>query len=126
MINIDTALREMTETEEAVANMLLSDSFFNELSRIRLDLGVSPHLPISNEMCKWVVLAYLRSSQEYATNSKLVLSALQDNVAFIVEHAVKEEREACAKVCEDIDTEYEGEDVLATWCAAAIRARGKE
>jgi hypothetical protein len=33
------------------------------------------------------------------------------------------ERNACAKVCEDIDTEYEGEDVLATWCAAAIRAR---
>jgi len=33
------------------------------------------------------------------------------------------EREACARVCEDIDTEYEGEDVLATWCAAAIRAR---
>ena len=32
------------------------------------------------------------------------------------------EREACAKACEDIDTEYEGEDVLATWCAA-IRAR---
>ncbi len=37
---------------------------------------------------------------------------------------IAEEREACAKVCEDIDTEYEGEDVLATWCAAAIRARG--
>jgi fido (protein-threonine AMPylation protein) len=35
------------------------------------------------------------------------------------------EREACAKVCEDIDTEYEGEDVLATWCANAIRARGQ-
>jgi hypothetical protein len=35
------------------------------------------------------------------------------------------EREACAKVCEDIDTEYEGQDVLATWCAAAIRARGQ-
>jgi hypothetical protein len=33
------------------------------------------------------------------------------------------EREACAKVCDDIDVEYEGEDVLATWCAAAIRAR---
>ncbi len=33
------------------------------------------------------------------------------------------EREACARVCEDIDTEYEGQDVLATWCAAAIRAR---
>ena len=36
------------------------------------------------------------------------------------------EREECAKVCEDIDTEYEGEDVLATWCAAAIRARGEK
>ena len=36
------------------------------------------------------------------------------------------EREACAKVCEDIDTEYEGEDVLATWCADAIRARGEK
>jgi hypothetical protein len=33
------------------------------------------------------------------------------------------EREACAKVCDDIDAEYEGEDVLATWCSKAIRAR---
>ncbi len=40
--------------------------------------------------------------------------------------AAAAEREACAKVCEDIDTEYEGEDVLATWCAAAIRARGEK
>lgn len=39
--------------------------------------------------------------------------------------AIAQEREACAKVCDDIDTEYEGEDVLATWCAAAIRARGR-
>jgi hypothetical protein len=36
------------------------------------------------------------------------------------------EREACAKVCDDIDTEYNGEDVLATWCAQAIRARGEQ
>jgi hypothetical protein len=36
------------------------------------------------------------------------------------------EREACAKVCEDIDAEYDGEDVLATWCADAIRARGQQ
>jgi hypothetical protein len=40
--------------------------------------------------------------------------------------AIAQEREACAKVCEDIDTEYEGQDVLATWCAAAIRARGEK
>lgn len=36
------------------------------------------------------------------------------------------EREACAKVCDDIDTEYQGEDVLATWCAKAIRAKGEQ
>jgi hypothetical protein len=36
------------------------------------------------------------------------------------------EREACAKVCDDIDAEYEGEDVLATWCSQAIRARGED
>jgi len=35
------------------------------------------------------------------------------------------EREECAKVCDDIDAEYEGEDVLATWCSQAIRARSK-
>ena len=37
--------------------------------------------------------------------------------------AVLAEREACAKVCDDINAEYGGEDVLATWCAKAIRAR---
>ena len=36
-----------------------------------------------------------------------------------------DEREACAKVCDDIDVEYEGEDVLATWCSRSIRARGE-
>jgi hypothetical protein len=39
---------------------------------------------------------------------------------------VAAEREACAKMCEYLDAEYEGEDVLGTWCAAAIRARGNE
>ncbi len=42
-----------------------------------------------------------------------------------VKAAVEAEREACAKLCENIDAEYDGEDVLATWCAAAIRARGQ-
>jgi predicted N-acyltransferase len=39
---------------------------------------------------------------------------------------VAAEREACAKMCEYLDAEYEGEDVLGTWCADAIRARGNE
>jgi hypothetical protein len=37
-----------------------------------------------------------------------------------------DEREACAGVCDDIDAEYEGQDVLATWCSQAIRARGQK
>jgi hypothetical protein len=27
----------------------------------------------------------------------------------------------CADVCNNLDTEYEGEDVLATWCAKSIK-----
>jgi len=42
-----------------------------------------------------------------------------DQIALLLAH----EREQCALVCEDMDAEYEGEDVLATWCAQAIRAR---
>jgi hypothetical protein len=34
------------------------------------------------------------------------------------------EREACAKVCDDIDEEF-AERGRATWCSAAIRARGQ-
>ena len=29
--------------------------------------------------------------------------------------------EECAKVCNNIDSEYDGEDVLATWCAEEIK-----
>ena len=47
----------------------------------------------------------------------------ETNIKLIAE-AVSAEREACAKVCEDMDDEYNGEDVVATWCAKAIRARG--
>lgn len=42
--------------------------------------------------------------------------------ALVAQH----EREQCAKVCEAIDEDYDGEDVLATWCAEAIRKRGEK
>ncbi len=45
-------------------------------------------------------------------------------VEFARQAATIVEREECAKVCEDIDKEYDGEDVSATWCASHIRARG--
>ena len=37
---------------------------------------------------------------------------------------VAAEREACAKVCDEVHAEYDGEEVSASWIAAAIRARG--
>ena len=54
------------------------------------------------------------------------ISLFPDLIAHFATIIAAHEREACAKVCEDIDTEYEGEDVLATWCATAIRARCKQ
>ena len=43
----------------------------------------------------------------------------------IVQVAAKAEREACAKVCELIAREIDDTNGLATYCAAAIRARGQ-
>ena len=34
------------------------------------------------------------------------------------------EREDCAKVCDEINNDYDGEEVSASWIATAIRARG--
>ena len=43
----------------------------------------------------------------------------------IFEYGYKAGMEEAARVCDNIDLEYEGEDVLASWCAAAIRERVK-
>ena len=63
---------------------------------------------------------------EAGSSSRVIFNdELERLVKLAAEHGASVEREACAKVCDDIDTEYEGEEVLATWCAAAIRARGQ-
>ena len=46
-----------------------------------------------------------------------------------LEDAIKAEREACAKVCDDINAKYKwpqdtAERVASQWCADTIRARG--
>jgi predicted oxidoreductase len=43
----------------------------------------------------------------------------------LVNRAVNAEREACAKVCDDIHANYEAEDVFSSY-AEAIRARGEQ
>ena len=62
----------------------------------------------------------------YATGHGDSIEKLLEELEWQIEERIRNEREACAKVCEDIDTEYEGEDVLATWCATAIRERGNK
>ena len=44
-------------------------------------------------------------------------NSTQIDVGKFAELIVKE----CAQVCNNIDAEYEGEDVLATWCASAVK-----
>ena len=70
-----------------------------------------------NKLAAWMM------RQGYATGHG---DSTEDLLKELEWQIAEREREACAKVCEDIDTEYEGEDVLATWCATAIRARGNK
>ena len=48
----------------------------------------------------------------------------QETLKRMIAQAVEAEREACAKVCDEVNREYDGEEVSASWVAAAIRARG--
>jgi len=47
-----------------------------------------------------------------------------ENIKAFADLVRADEREACAKVCDAVHVEYEGEEVSASWIAAAIRARG--
>ena len=47
-----------------------------------------------------------------ASNTKATMKEIE----FFAEAVVRE----CANICNRIDFEYEGEDVLATWCSSAI------
>ena len=60
---------------------------------------------------------YVAHLNKPMTDNEVRLAFLERFAALVRKEALEE----AAKVCEDIDREYEGEDVLATWCAAAIR-----
>ena len=70
-----------------------------------------------NKLAAWMI------ERGYATGHGDTIEDLLQELEWQI---AEREREACAKVCEDIDAEYEGQDVLATWCAAAIRARSEK
>lgn len=56
--------------------------------------------------------------------AKLVLAAIDANIKVLVQKAVEEEREACAKLCEQMQDWPE--DATLYDCAKAIRARGEK
>jgi len=65
----------------------------------------------------------MKSVFELIEANGLTLHGDIEHFAALVEAA---EREACAKVCDDLAVDaYNNHDVLYEQCAAAIRARGK-
>jgi hypothetical protein len=53
------------------------------------------------------------------------LAESRREVDALVALARADEREACARVCDEVNREYDGEEVSASWVATAIRARGE-
>ena len=52
-------------------------------------------------------------------------TAVEATYKDMIEKAVLEEREACAKMCDDLVLDHPGRaDLTANQCASAIRARG--
>ena len=67
-------------------------------------------------------LAAWMMRQGYATGHGDTVEDLLKELDWQIEERIKNEREACAKVCEDMD--HNGV-MIAADCAAAIRARGE-
>jgi len=91
------------------------DEFFHRcLSKLVEHSGVEPVAIVddcelfSDHHGPVYAMAYLQSGTKLYTEAQYI--AAQQRTA-----------EACAKVCDKIDEEYEGEDVLGTWCSEAIR-----
>ena len=73
------------------------------------------------------IIEMAREADVYCTTRQPTLDAMLERFAALVRaEAQAEEREECAKVCENI---YEGDEACGDWpspeqCADAIRARG--
>lgn len=71
MIDLDIAMREIEETKDDLAALVISDSFRCELSRIREDLAIPHNVCLTDEMMKWVLLANKRSRKVYNDNQAM-------------------------------------------------------
>ncbi len=112
----------------------LPDDFeFNpeSLETVEIDIPMNERIKqlaeefaMHTETMSGIVTDYVFDLEDLERFAELVIQNYASQLITDAEQARKDEREACAKLCESIDAEYEGEDVLATWCAKAIRARG--
>ena len=59
--DLSIAMREMEETRESMQSTKITPEFLVELERVRLDLGVSPYVELSEDMIKWVMIAMNRT-----------------------------------------------------------------
>ncbi len=71
-------------------------------------------------MTKDEIIEMLAKVYGVAWTSKAQLRDLTAFAKLIAQH----EREVCAKICDAINNEYDGEEVPASWIATAIRSRG--
>lgn len=63
--DLSIAMREMEETRESMQSTKVTPEFLVELERVRLDLGVSPYVELSDDMIKWVMIALSRTGVNY-------------------------------------------------------------
>ena len=75
------------------------------------------------EMAEQAGMHYRAIEEQFANPNTdgVFLTTLQDFAKLVA----AKEREACAKVCDDINAEHEAKDVISSY-AEAIRARGDE
>ena len=63
--DLSIAMREMEETRESMQSTKVTPEFLVELERVRLDLGVSSYVELSEDMIKWVMIALSRTGVKY-------------------------------------------------------------
>jgi len=113
MTDLEIAMAEIDETATDLADMSLSNGFQEQLERIRLDVAVSPYFHMTDEMCKWAILAYKRDAAlmypnkaNEALKAKLERAQEQGILAWTTAHEVIKQHKI---LCQDEWKRQQGE-----------------
>lgn len=110
-----SAQSDVTEYLGASAGFDEQDTFWLAMKEARVALQAE----VDSKSERMVNLINVADALSYTIEEmRQEIEALREKLAAARNAALEE----AAKVCDDIDAEYENEDVSATWCAAAIRA----